>query len=155
MTSLIIVVFIGSLPLYAMLSGWAQEVSILYTQDPIKIGVYGIPQGIGLEFGSIIAGFLLKLLGHTDLQLMGSAFTETLFVGLMAVLTPRSPTPAFPFLLIGCLAMNYLQIVAMVMAQLGVEHRDLAKATGLLAIARNAGGAIASEYSAIATVLGC
>ncbi|OAL34592.1 hypothetical protein AYO20_06222 [Fonsecaea nubica] len=143
MISLTIVVFIGSIPLYAMLSGWAQEVTILFTQDPLKIGIYGIPQGVGLEFGAVFAGLLVKIIGHTHLQLTASAFFTTLFVALMAVLTPKSINPAFAFLLLGCMAMNYLQVTAMIMAQLGVEHRDLAKATGLLSIARNAGGAIA------------
>ncbi|OQU99102.1 hypothetical protein CLAIMM_04789 [Cladophialophora immunda] len=143
MISLTIVVFIGSIPLYAMLSGWAQEVTILFTQDSLKIGIYGIPQGVGLEFGAVFAGLLVKIIGYTHLQLTASAFFTTLFVALMAVLTPKSINPAFAFLLLGCMAMNYLQVTAMIMAQLGVEHRDLAKATGLLSIARNAGGAIA------------
>lgn len=130
------------MPLYALLSGWAQQVTILYTQDPLTIGIYGIPQGVGLEFGAVIAGLLVKAVGHTNLQLVASAFFTTLFVALMAILTPDNVNPAFAFLLLGCGAMNYLQITAMVMAQLGVEHRDLAKATGILSIARNAGGAI-------------
>ncbi|EXJ59135.1 hypothetical protein A1O7_06566 [Cladophialophora yegresii CBS 114405] len=141
--NLTIVVFMGSIPLYAMLSGWAQEVTILFTQDPLKIGIYGIPQGVGLEFGAVLAGLLVKAVGHMNIQLTASAFFTTLFVALMAVLTPYKIDPAFAFLLLGCTAMNYLQVTAMIMAQLGVEHRDLAKATGILSIARNAGGAIA------------
>lgn len=128
-----------------MLSGWAQQVTILYTQDPLKIGIYGIPQGVGLEFGAVFAGLLVKVIGQMNLQLTASAFLTTLFVALMAVLTPDNINPAFAFLLLGCLAMNYLQVTAMIMAQLGVEHRDLAKATGILSIARNAGGAIAGK----------
>jgi hypothetical protein len=110
------------------------------------IGIYGMPQGFGLEFGSIVGGLVIKWVGHTNLQLMAGAFITTLFTGLNAVLTPASIKPAFAFLLFGGFGITYTQIVAIVMVQLGVEDKDIGTATGILSTARNSAGAIASSF---------
>jgi hypothetical protein len=48
--------------MYVLLSILPAEMGALYTTDPIKIGVYGMPLG----FGAIAAGVLIKLLGRTN-----------------------------------------------------------------------------------------
>jgi hypothetical protein len=127
-----------------LLSGWASETSTLFTNDPIRIGIYGISQGMGLQWGGFGVGLLMRFFGRTNIQLPVFVFFLTLFTGLMAVITPASIKPGLAFIFLLCFSSNWLQILALIMAQLGVEHRDLAKGTGILSIVRNAGGSVGS-----------
>lgn len=131
--------------MYALLSVWPAQVGAVYTTDPIKIGVYGMPLGFGTEVGTIAAGLFIKAIGHTNLQLVASCLCLTIFIGLQATLTPNSIYPAFAYLLFGGFAITYSQITSIIMIQLGTKDEHIGKATGILAVFRNAGGAVASK----------
>lgn len=103
--------------MYALLSIWPAEVGALYTADPIKIGVYGMPLGFGTEFGAIAAGVLIKLLGRTNYQLTASTLILTIFIGLQATLTPNDIKPAFAYLLFGGFGITYAQITSIIVIQ--------------------------------------
>lgn len=139
--------------MYALLSIWPAQVGALYTQDPIKIGVYGMPLGFGTEFGAIAAGLFIKLLGRTNYQLGISTLILTIFIGLMATLTPHDIKPAFAYLLFGGFGITYAQITSIVVIQLSTADEHIGKATGILSVFRNGAGAVASEFEPVLLVL--
>lgn len=137
--------FVAAMPMYALLSIWPAEVSALYTTNPIKIGVYGMPLGFGNEFGAIAAGIFIKFLRRTNYQLAISTLILTIFIGLMATLTPNDIKPSFAYLLFGGFGIVYAQITGIIVIQLSTADEHIGKATGILAVFRNGAGAVAGR----------
>tara|TARA_R110002003_G_scaffold1993_5_gene23827 strand:- start:5581 stop:5934 length:354 start_codon:yes stop_codon:yes gene_type:complete len=72
-----------------------QYLRLVYVgNDPIKIGVYGLPLGLGTVLGSALAGGLTTRFGHTRAALTIGIALQTLFIGLMAL--PNGKTPWCP-----------------------------------------------------------
>jgi hypothetical protein len=131
--------------MYALLSVWPAQIAAVYTPVPIKIGVYGMPLGFGTEAGTIFAGLFIKVLGRTNIQLTAACLCLTVFIGLQATLTPNSIKPSFAYMFFAGFAITYSQIAGIIMIQLGTKDKHIEKATGILAVFRNGGGAIAGE----------
>jgi hypothetical protein len=45
-----------------------QEIAVLYTTDPYKSARYQFTTGFGTELGVIVAGLVMRLLGHTNIS---------------------------------------------------------------------------------------
>lgn len=52
--------------------------------DPIKIGLYGLPLGMFTTIGGIIMGTLAPVIGHTRLSLTLGVVIQLLSIGLLA-----------------------------------------------------------------------
>jgi predicted MFS family arabinose efflux permease len=143
------------MPLYALLSFWPAEIGAIYTTDPVQIGVYGLPFGIGTEVGSVVAGFLLKAIGHTNWFLTGCCFFYTVFMGLYAILTPETIKPGLAFGAIAGTAIAAAQLISIVMIQFSTSDEHIGKATGLSATFRNVGGALASKLATTSLTTPC
>ncbi|KAJ3545774.1 hypothetical protein NM208_g2355 [Fusarium decemcellulare] len=143
-TNLLITVMILPMPLYAMASIWPAEIGAIFTSDSIKIGIYGLPWGIGSSFGSLITGLLLHYVLRVNWFFTALVALQTIFISLLATITPSSIKPALAFSFLGGAANLGAQLTGIVMVQLSTGDRTIGLATGLLACARSVGGAIAT-----------
>ncbi|RTE70340.1 hypothetical protein BHE90_015270 [Fusarium euwallaceae] len=149
-TNLLVTVTILSMPLYAMASVWPAEIGAIFTSDPIKIGVYGLPWGIGSSFGSLMTGLLLHYVPRVNWLFTALVALQAIFISLLATITPSSIKPALAFSFLGGAANLGAQLTGIVMVQFSTGDRNIGLATGLLACARSVGGAIAvSIYNTI------
>lgn len=53
--------------------------------DPIQIGIYGLPLGIGSTTGGVLAGMLSHRIGHTRVSLVAGIILQVLFIALLAL----------------------------------------------------------------------
>ncbi|OCK82285.1 MFS general substrate transporter [Lepidopterella palustris CBS 459.81] len=128
----------------AVISGfWPNEIAILYTTDPFKSGRYQLAPGLGLIVGIIVAGFSMRSIKHTHLQLSAASFFMSLFIGLLATLTPNSIRPGLAYTALADFFGGAMKLLIVVSAQLAFGDEVIGTATGVLNIARGIGPAFA------------
>ncbi|KAM5347564.1 hypothetical protein ACJ41O_007388 [Fusarium nematophilum] len=142
-TNLLITVIILSMPMYAMVTIWPAAIGTIFTSDPTRIGVYGLPWGVGSTFGSIAVGISLRYIRKINWFLGGLVALQAIFIGLLATITPGSIKGPLAFSFFGGAANLGAQLTSIVMIQFSTRDNNIGLATGLLACARSVGGAIA------------
>jgi hypothetical protein len=142
---ILLVVVASTMPVYVLTFVWSQQVSSIYTTNPTRVGLSNFPTGFGTEIGVLFAALFMKRLGRTNLQLAAACLVLTIFVGLQATLTENSMRPALGYLSIAGLAIGYIEVASVVMAQLVVPDEYIGDATGLLITLRTIGAAIGSK----------
>jgi len=65
-----------------------EQLSDMFTSDPIRAGLYNIPGGFGGAAGGAIIGSFIDKIKHVHLQLVFGIAMQTLFAGLFALITP-------------------------------------------------------------------
>ncbi|KAI1619966.1 putative major facilitator superfamily transporter [Exophiala viscosa] len=161
-TFLLVIIFVTGLVYFSMTDIMPEQLSDMFTSDPIRAGLYNIPGGFGGAAGGAIIGSFIDRIKHVHLQLVFGIATQTLFAGLFALITPArlGMTLAFqcfaniPFAWITLCC--YVLVLAPVLdqfnlkkfliiyrtASLNVPQRDLGLALGLVGTFRFLGGAI-------------
>jgi hypothetical protein len=82
--------FLVGMLYYSTLILWPQEIQVLFTTDPIKIGLYSIALGGGGGPGGLLAGWLLRF-NCARWFLVSYATCLTLICGLQAVISNKLP----------------------------------------------------------------
>lgn len=66
---------------------WPEQIQILYTQEPIKIGLYSIATGASGAIASPIVGKIIAHVNQTRLVLVIAVGLLTLVSGLQAIVS--------------------------------------------------------------------
>jgi hypothetical protein len=122
-----------------------QEIAVLYTTDPYKSARYQFTTGFGTELGVIVAGLVMRLLGHTNIFLGCYLVVIAPFSGLMATLTPNSITPGLAYVTIAQFAGGCVKTIVYVSIMYAVTDILIGSALGVVNLAFTFGPAFRSE----------
>lgn len=107
-----------------------EEISAVYTTTITKTSNhYQLTTGLGTQFGILAAGLRMRPLGHTDLPFGGSMTVATIFIGLMATLTPKGITPGLAYMTIASFAAGWFRLIMFVSITYAVP--DILISTGI------------------------
>ncbi|KAF2710787.1 MFS general substrate transporter [Pleomassaria siparia CBS 279.74] len=143
-SSLIVLVFVAGMVFFTAAALNAQTILYLHTSDPIKIGIYSIPSGVGQLVGGVIIPALVHYIRHVQYQLTFAVFMQTLFFGLAALITPTNLNWLMAVQFLAMLPFGWITLNCYTAASLNVPQRDLGVAIGLIGTFRSLGGAIGS-----------
>lgn len=72
---------------YATAVLWAEQVSVLYATDPLKIGWYASASGMGALIFGPISGYIFKYAGHARILVTISVGFLALCTGIQAIVS--------------------------------------------------------------------
>lgn len=119
-----------------------QQISMVFTFDPITAGWYNIPAGVGTIFGGVVLGSLAPRIKHIPLQLVVANAVQAAGCGLLAIVTPNRIAGGLVIQAIAALPFAWILVLCYTTAGLHVPQRDIGLSYGLLGAARYLGGAI-------------
>ncbi|KAI9743687.1 MAG: hypothetical protein M1818_003003 [Claussenomyces sp. TS43310] len=143
-TIVIGVTFLVGMIYYSTLILWPEEIQVLFTTEPITIGLYSMAIGMGGLLGGLIAGVLFQRINHARWLLTGLITVFTACSGLQAIVGPGTHIAStILVILIGAL-ISAATVATNTMVQLHVPHQYLGVAMGLVTTARNVGGSVST-----------
>ncbi|ORY18627.1 fungal trichothecene efflux pump [Clohesyomyces aquaticus] len=143
-SSLIVLVFVAGMVFFAASALNAQTILYLHTSDPIKIGIYSLPSGMGQLLGGVIVPAFIHVIKFVQYQLFFANFMQTLFFGLAALITPTNLSLLMAVQFFAMLPFGWITLLCYTTASLNVPQRDLGVAIGLIGTFRSVGGSIGS-----------
>ena len=141
-TVLLIVGFVAGMVYYPGNGLLPEATLFIFTNDPIKLGITQLPNGLGQFFGSTVIPALLHLTKAPKAFIVLAITLQTLFVGLYVYALPdhKGAWMAFQFFGQGCF--DWITTCSIINASLHVQQSDLGLAIGLLGAFRSFGGSI-------------
>ncbi|CAK7207711.1 hypothetical protein SEUCBS139899_010522 [Sporothrix eucalyptigena] len=148
--AIVVVACIGQMSYFALAILWPEQIEYLYTTDNITIGWMSLTSGIALIIGEVIFGTLLKVIGHTRIQLIVSTCALFVFLAALGGTTHKNQNYPLVFTTMAGFFSGWLDIVTSVANGLVNEPGDLGLANGFLGSMKQLVGTIAvSVYVAI------
>lgn len=134
----------GSAVFYPLNLIWPQQITVLYTSDPDRIGYLSCALGGGALLGQVLSGLLLKALGKQKWQMVFTATAMTAFIGAMSASTQSNETTAIALCIMGSIMLGYVENVALTLAPFTLDDKDIGVAIGILASLRTTIAGIAT-----------
>lgn len=129
---------------------WPTIVNSFYTQggtDWRYAMVLSLPQGLAIALGAILLATFGSSIKRWHWQLAGSVFIMVVFGSLMALCTPTNKGLMVAFVFLSQAGYGWAIYLAIAVAQMGVEHRNLGLSGGIAGVSRFAAGS--SKYSSL------
>ncbi|OCK73556.1 trichothecene efflux pump [Lepidopterella palustris CBS 459.81] len=147
-TIILIAVFLYGMAYYSTTVLFPQQISFLYTQDPLKIGWYGAGTGLGGAVITPFFGWTFRRFRRSHIQLPLLLFFLTVCSGAQAIVSPGSHIASTLLtVLIGGLV-GSASIVTTAVVQIAVPHEYIGIATGVVTCVRAVGGSVATTIYA-------
>ena len=102
--------------------------------------ILSLPQGLAIAFGATLLMLFGSSIKHWHWQLAGSVFIMVLFGSLLALCTPTNKGLMVTFVFLSQSGYGWAIYLAIAVAQMGVEHRDLGLSGGIAGVSRFAAG---------------
>jgi len=129
---------------------WPLQVSILYTQDPIHIGLYGMALALGGMVGGITTGFVMNRTDISKWILVFWCLELTAMSGTAAIVGPGTHIASTLIITLIGFGLSGATVASNAIIQLSVPHQFVGIAMGIVITARNVGGSVATTiYSTI------
>jgi len=148
------IIFVAGMGLYAGSAFWPQQISYMYDEDPIRIGVLTIAGGAGGAFGGFVSGMLIgkhKWL-KTNYCVMFGVLLKLVAPAGLSTLTPDTLARALGLTFMSGCGTGWVSVSLIVCIQLACDDHNIGLASMLIGSFRAAGGTVAlAIYS---TVLG-
>jgi hypothetical protein len=135
-------VFLIGILYYACLVVWPQQISSLYTQNPITIGWYATAFGFGSVPFALLPGWAVRKTGALQRWFRGAVAAITLISGVQAIVTPSSNVASTALVALCGGLVSSSTVVSTMIIQIAVPHEYLGIATAIVASARSVGGAV-------------
>lgn len=122
---------------------WPTIVNSFYTNggtDWRYAMVLSLPQGLAIAFGATLLSVFGSSIKRWHWQLAGSVFVMVLFGSLMALCTTTNKGLMVAFVFLSQAGYGWAIYLAIAVAQMGVEHRDLGLSGGIAGVSRFAAG---------------
>ncbi|KAJ9310837.1 hypothetical protein DTO271D3_8880 [Paecilomyces variotii] len=143
---------VGTMIYFSLNVLWPQQIAALYTTDPIKAGWLACTTGSSVALGQILAGLLMKPLGHARWQLVLCTVVMTTFLGAMASTNQYRKDYGIAFTIIGGLGVGFQEMISIIMSALICKPEDIGLASSFLAAIKQVVGTIATAiYVSILT----
>lgn len=151
-TMFLVVDFVAGMGLYAAAAFWAQFVRGVWLGDPIKVGITGIPGGVGGALGGFVAGMVIgkSKIFSTNKCLIYGCVLKTLGDGIISRIGPGRFALGYAAGFVSMMGTGVTSVSLIVCVQLNSEDADIGMATLLLGSVRAIGGSCAvSIYASI------
>jgi hypothetical protein len=148
----LILTFIAGMSLYAIAAFWTQQCQAMFFSDPTKIGLSGIPSGVGGVIGGLFGAMLIGRgrLFKAQYVLFYGACLKMIADGLFTTLDPTKLILGMGAGFLAMLGVGAVMLAVIVTVQLTCSDKHIGLATLILASVRSLGGAVSvSIYSAI------
>lgn len=140
---LLVVVFVAGMNFYSMATLLPQGSLFMFSPNPIRIGVYALPNNIMQCLMGTLAPALTHKIGHVKWQLVGALTLQLAFTAATAgAVFPNRLTNWIVLPAIGIPMFPWVTILAYSIASLHVPYSNLGLAMGLLGTFRAMGGAV-------------
>lgn len=143
-TAILMVSFSAGLAHIALGAFIPQQISYLFTSNPIRAGWYQVPSGFTAVLGGAVFGSLIHRMKHVPLQFLVANVIQTVAIGLLAIITPNRVAAGLALQAIANTPFGFLTVLSYVSIGLHVPQRDLGLAYGLNGASRYLGGAVGS-----------
>lgn len=115
---------------------WPQQITALYTQDPVTIGWMSCAIGCGIVAGQVTCGLVVKALGHHKLQIFVACTAMAALIAAMAATTQHTKGLAITLVVLGSFAVGYVENFCLIMAPFIMDAKDIGLAVGILSSTR-------------------
>lgn len=138
----LVCIFVSAMVYYSMSAMLPQATTFVYTNNPIKVGVLLLPNGLGQLVGTAFIPPLITWTGYPARYLIGGVFVQTLFTGLYAygISGHKAAWSAFQFF--GAGPFGLITVTSVLNAGLHARPSDLGVAVGVLGTFRSMGGSV-------------
>lgn len=138
----LVVVFIAGMVYYSMSALLPQATQLVYTNDPLQIGILMLPNGIGQMVATCFVPLLLHKTGYPTRYCIGAVFLQTLFTGLYALGISGHKAAWVAFQFFGAGPFGLITVTTVFNVGLHVRPSELGVAVGLLGTFRSMGGSV-------------
>lgn len=138
----LIAIFVSAMVYYSMSAMLPQATTFVYTNDPLKVGVLLLPNGLGQLVGTAFIPPLITWTGYPTRYLIGGVFVQTLFTGLYAYGIDGHKAAWSAFQFFGAGPFGLITVTSILNAGLHVKPSDLGVAVGVLGTFRSMGGSV-------------
>jgi len=137
---------------YSSLILFPLQVQVLYTQDPITIGLYSMGLPMGGLLGGFATAFILNKFDQAKWVLAFYCLWLTVTSGISAVVGPGTHSASTLIVVLIGIGLSGATVASNSIIQLSVPHQYIGVAMGIVITARNVGGSIATTiYTTILT----
>lgn len=122
---------------------WPTIITSFYTEGGSNwryAMVLSLPQGLAIGLGATLLAIFGSMIKRWHLQLAGSVFVMVLFGSLMALCTTTNKGLMVAFVFLSQTGYGWAIYLAIAVAQMGVEHRNLGLSGGIAGVSRFAAG---------------
>ena len=135
--------FVGGMFFYSALNFLPLTWDSVYPNDPIQIGLKGLPPAISTTIGAIVFNAALSVFpNHNREVLLTGACIMTAFGGALATMTPDNPKQTVALATIACLGLGAMIVPTASVAILVAPDALITTAAALSLSVRTVGGAI-------------
>lgn len=135
--------FVGGMFFYSALNFLPLTWDSVYVNDPIQIGLKGLPPAIATTIGAIGFNALLSTFPNNNREvLMAGALIMTGFGGALAVMTPDNPKTTVALATIACVGLGGMIVPTATVALLVCPDELITTCAALSLSVRAVGGAI-------------
>ena len=139
----LIITFISGANFFSVLLFWPTQAFNVYGQDPVGVGVRGIPIGFSILAGAFIVLWLLSVLrGHNRELMIASSIIMTAGIGALASLHADTLFRAWGLLIIAGLGIGGIVVPASIMTTIICPDDLIATVAALTLAVRVIGGSI-------------
>ncbi|RSL96352.1 hypothetical protein CDV31_013530, partial [Fusarium ambrosium] len=139
-TNVLLICFVASMPLLALLSFWPTQIASMYPASPRQIGIWTIPLTCGTLCGGILVG-TIKWWRPTNYYMVGCTGVLTIFAGLLSTIDIDDVRPALAYSFLYGVGVGLLELAVIVTIQFSIGPESIGKVTGLLSSSRGVAGA--------------
>lgn len=152
----LLITFISGCNFFAILFFWPTQAFNMYGNDPLGVGLRGLPIGFAILAGAVIVLFLLGATGGKIRFLMvASSIVMTAGTGAMAVATPVNLHVMWGILIVAGLGIGGIVVPASIILNIVCPDDLIATVTALSLSIRVLGGAIGYTVSIVFTPTAC
>lgn len=141
-TSVVIIGFTCGLAHISLTTFVPQQITYVFTSDPITAGWYNVPAGFGSLIGGALLGSLVPRIRHVPYQLLIANAIQALGCGLLALASPNRIAASLVIQAIANIPFGWIVVMSYTTVGLHVPQRDIGLAYGLLGTSRYLGGAV-------------
>lgn len=141
-TMLLILVFVSGMIYYSMSGLLPQGTLYIFTNDPVKIGIIQLPNGIAQLIGSAFMPAISHKIKHIKAQIILAIILQTVFVAAYSAAIPHHKAAWMALQIFGQGCFAYITLLCYFTASLHVPLRELGLAAGLIGTFRSCGGSV-------------
>ncbi|KAF2129225.1 MFS general substrate transporter [Dothidotthia symphoricarpi CBS 119687] len=143
MIVILLITFLSGGNFFVVLLLWPTQVYNVYGDDPVGVGVRGLPVGFGIILGAVICLVLIPATkGRIRLLMIFFTGMMTAFTGAMAIGTPHNLGTMYAIVTFASLGVGGVIIPCSIIAQIACPDELIATVTAITLSLRYLGGAI-------------